>query len=47
MNGLLDAGFRLTKMMESYATEEAIKQRPKYIEQRDHSYYVYFKAKKD
>ena len=47
VNGLLDAGFRLTKMMESYATEEAIKQRPKYIEQRDHSYYVYFKAKKD
>ncbi len=47
VNGILDAGFRLEKMQESYATEEAIKLRAKYIEQRDHSYYVYFKAKKE
>ena len=47
VNGLLKANFRLEKMQESYASEEAIRLRPKYIEQKDHSYYVYFKAKKD
>ena len=46
VNGLLDAGFKLEKMVESYATEDIIKIKPKYNEQRDHSYYVYFKAQK-
>lgn len=46
VNGLIDAGFRLEHMTESYATDEVIKLKPKYIEQKDHSYYVYFKCKK-
>ena len=46
VNGLIDAGFKLEKMVESYATEDIIKIKPKYNEQRDHSYYVYFKAQK-
>ena len=46
VNGLIDAGFKLERMEESYATDEAIKLKPKYIEQKDHSYYIYFKCKK-
>ena len=46
VNGLIDAGFTIERLNESYATEEAIKMKPKLIEQRDHSYYVYIKAKK-
>lgn len=46
VNGLIDAWFKLERMVESYATDEIIKLKPKYIEQNDHSYYVYFKAKK-
>ena len=47
VNGLIDAGFTIKKLNESYATEKAISKKPKLIEQRDHSYYVYFKAKKE
>lgn len=46
VNGLIDAGFQLEHMTESYATDEVIQSNPKYIDQRDHSYYVYFKCKK-
>ena len=46
VNGLIDAGFTIERLNESYATKEAIELRPKYIEQNDHSYYVYIKAKK-
>lgn len=46
VNGLIDAGFTLEKLLESYATDEIIKIKPKYIEQNGHSYFVYFKAKK-
>ena len=46
VNGLINAGFKLEKMVESYATDEIIKIKPKYKDQREHSYYVYFKAKK-
>ncbi len=46
VNGLIDAGFKLEHMTESYASDEVIKLKPKYIEQNDHSYYVYFKCKK-
>ena len=46
VNGLIDAGFIIERLNESYATDEAIKLKPKYIEQKDHSYYVYLKAKK-
>ena len=46
VNGLIDAGFRIERLNESYATEEAIKIKPKLIEQKDHSYYVYIKAQK-
>ncbi len=46
VNGLIDAGFTIKKLNESYATEEAISKKPKLIEQRDHSYYVYIKAQK-
>ncbi len=46
VNGLIDVGFKLEHMKESYATDEIIKLKPKYAEQQDHSYYVYFKCKK-
>ena len=46
VNGLIEAGFKLERMAESYATKEVIKLKPKYIEQNDHSYYVYFKCQK-
>lgn len=46
VNGLIEAGFTIERLNESYATDEAIKLREKYIEQKDHSYYVYIKAKK-
>ena len=46
VNGLIDAGFTIEKLNESYTTDEAIKLKPKYIEQKDHCYYVYIKAKK-
>ena len=46
VNGLIDAGFTIKRLNESYASEEAIKKKPKLIEQRDHSYYVYIKAQK-
>ena len=46
VNGLINAGFILEKLEESYASEDAIKIKPKLIEQKDHSYYVYFKARK-
>ena len=47
VNGLIDVGFRLEKLLESYSTEDIIKIDAKYIEQKDHSYFVYLKAKKD
>ena len=47
VNGLIDAGFTIERLNESYASEEAIKAKPKLIEQKDHSYYVYIKAKKE
>ena len=46
INGLIDAGFIIERVNESYATEEAIRIKPKLKEQKDHSYYVYIKAKK-
>lgn len=46
VNGLLNAGFRLERMEESNVNDEIIKLKPKYKEQQDHSYYVYFKCKK-
>ena len=46
VNGLIDAGFSIKRLNESYASEEAIKKKPKLIEQKDHSYYVYIKAQK-
>lgn len=46
INGLIDAGFQIKRVNESYATEEIIKIRPKYVEQNDHSYFVYIKAEK-
>ena len=46
VNGILNSGLRLMKMQESYATEDVIKLKPKFKEQKDHSYYVYFKAEK-
>ncbi len=47
VNRLINAGFKLEQMEESYVTDEIVKLKPKYIEQRDHSYYVYFKCKKE
>lgn len=46
VNGLIAAGFSLERMKESYATDEIIKLKPKYKEQQDHSYYIYYKCKK-
>jgi len=47
VNGLIDAGFTLERLVESFVTEDIININPKLIEQKDHSYFVYFKAKKD
>lgn len=47
INGLLDAGFTLERATESYATEEAIKLKPKYADQKDHSYFIFFKCQKN
>ena len=46
VNGLIDAKFKFERMEESSVTDEIIKLKPKYKEQKDHSYYVYFKCKK-
>ena len=46
INGLIDAGFKIKRLNESYATDEIIKIKPKYIEQKDHSYFVYIKAER-
>ena len=46
VNGLIDAGFRIERLNESYASDEAIKIKPKLIEQKGHSYYVFIKAVK-
>jgi 2-polyprenyl-3-methyl-5-hydroxy-6-metoxy-1,4-benzoquinol methylase len=46
INGLIDAGFTIERVNESYATDEAIRLKPKFIEQKDHSYFVYIKSKK-
>lgn len=46
INGLINAGFKLEKVEESLASEEAIKLKPKYKDQLDHSYYVYFRCRK-
>lgn len=47
VNGIIKSGLTLLEMQESFASEEAIKLKPKLIEQKDHSYYVYFKSKKN
>ena len=46
INGLIDAGFKLEHVTESYATDEVIKLNPKFIDQKDHSYFIFFKCKK-
>lgn len=46
VNGIIKSGLTLLEMQESFASEEAIRLKPKLIEQKDHSYYVYFKSKK-
>lgn len=46
INGLIDAGFIIERVEESTAAEDAIKIKPKLIEQKDHSYYIYFKVRK-
>ena len=46
INGLIDAGFNLEHVTESYATDEVINLKPKFIDQKDHSYFIYFKCRK-
>ncbi len=46
INGLIDAGFKLEHVTESYATDEVIKLNPKFIDQKDHSYFIFFKCQK-
>lgn len=46
VNGIIHSGLTLLEMKESFATDEIIKLKPKLIEQKDHSYYVYFKSRK-
>ena len=47
VNGLIDAGFKIERLNESYSSDEAIKVKQKLVEQKDHSYYVYIKAQKN
>ena len=46
VNGIIHSGLTLLEVKESFATDEIIKLKPKLIEQKDHSYYVYFKSRK-
>ncbi len=46
INGLIDAGFKLEHITESYANDEVIKLKPKFEDQKDHSYFIFFKCKK-
>lgn len=46
INGLIEAGFVLEHVSESYATEEVTKLKPKFKDQKDHSYFIFFKCKK-
>ena len=46
VNGLIDAGFKLDRLQESYSTADIVKINSDYAEQYDHSYFVYFRAKK-
>lgn len=46
INGLIDAGFIIEHVTESYATDDIIKIKPKYKDQKDHSYFIFFKCKK-
>ena len=46
VNVIIHSGLTLLEMKESFATDEIIKLKPKLIEQKDHSYYVYFKSRK-
>lgn len=46
INGLIDAGFFLERVKESFASDEVIKQKPKFADQKDHSYFIYFKCQK-
>lgn len=47
VNGLIAVGFTIERMEESYASDEAISKNPKYKNQKDHSYFIFFKAKKN
>ena len=46
LNGLIDAGFSLEHITESYANDDVIKLNPKFKDQKDHSYFIFFKCKK-
>ena len=46
INTLIRHGFIITKVMESYADEEAIKKEPKYAYQNDRPYFLFISAKK-
>ena len=46
INGLINAGFKLEHVSESYASDEVIKIKPKFEDQKDHSYFIFFKCQK-
>lgn len=47
VNSLINAGFRLLDIEDSYATDEAMAKVPKYKTQEDRPYFTFFRAIKD
>ncbi len=47
IKGIIKADMNILDLQESYASEEAIKLVPKYIYQKDRSYFLFIKAKKN
>lgn len=46
VNGVINAGFCIEQLQESYASDEAVALVPKYIYQKDRSYFLFVKAVK-
>jgi len=46
VNGLVEAGFKIDKVLEPIPTEEAINKMPKYIYQYDRPYFIFIRANK-
>ena len=46
INGIVDAGFKIDKLLEPIPNEEMVKRVPKYIHQYDRPFFLFVKASK-